>query len=83
MPFYRWRNSFEPKIALGTVVFMDSGNVWKEDEAIELNDLNRSTGAGLRIGLSKLPKQPIIRIDFGWATGDDEFAVTIGQEQYF
>lgn len=75
--------SLGPKIALGTVVFVDSGNVWKEDEAIELNDLNWSAGGGLRIGLSKLPKQPIIRIDVGWAIGDDEFAVTIGQEQHF
>jgi len=72
-----------PKIALGTVVFVDVGNVWKEDEDVDLNDLNWSAGAGLRLGWSSLPHQPIFRIDFGWALGQDDFAVTVGSEQHF
>jgi hypothetical protein len=75
--------SLGPKIALGTVVFVDAGNVWARDQAIDLSDLNWSAGFGLRIGMSNLPRQPIMRIDFGWAIGEDEFAVTIGPEQQF
>ena len=60
-----------------------SAQVEEEDE-IDLNDLNWSTGLGLRLGLSHLPNQPILRIDVGWALGDqDGWAVTIGHEQQF
>jgi hypothetical protein len=75
-----------PRIAVGTVLFVDAGNVWKEEEDIDLDELNWSTGFGFRLGFSNLPKQPIFRIDFGWAIDsetDDNFAVTIGQEQQF
>jgi outer membrane protein assembly factor BamA len=73
-----------PKIALGTVVFVDAGNVWKRDEAIDLDELNLSTGFGFRLGLSNLPRQPILRVDLGWAIGgEDNFAVTLGTEQHF
>ena len=76
--------SVGPKLAIGTVLFVDAGNVWKRDEDIDLAGLNWSTGVGLRLGFSKLPHQPIFRIDFGWALGDEKgFAVTIGQEQQF
>ena len=76
--------SLGPKFALGTVVFVDAGNVWKETEDVDLNDLNWSAGAGLRLGWSNLPKQPILRIDFGWGLGgSDDFAVTVGMEQHF
>lgn len=76
--------SFGPKFALGTVLFVDAGNVWKEDEDMDPVDLNWSAGFGFRIGLSNLPKQPIMRVDFGWAIGgQDSFAVTIGTEQHF
>jgi hypothetical protein len=75
--------SVGPKIALGTVVFVDAGNVWKRDQSIDLDDLNWSTGFGFRIGMSNLPRQPIMRVDFGWAIGENEFAVTLGSEQQF
>ena len=75
--------SLGPKVALGSVVFVDAGNVWARDENIELSDLNWSTGFGLRIGMSNLPRQPILRVDLGWALGGDSFAVTVGSEQQF
>ena len=76
--------SLGPKFALGTVIFVDAGNVWKETDDVDLNDLNWSAGAGLRLGWSNLPKQPILRVDCGWAiAGSDDFAVTIGMEQHF
>jgi len=73
-----------PKTENGTVLFVDSGNVWKEEEEIDLDEMNWSTGFGFRLGFSNLPHQPIFRIDFGWALdGSDGFALTIGQEQHF
>ena len=78
--------SIGPKIEVGTVLFVDSGNVWKEEEEVDLNDMNWSTGFGFRLGFSNLPKQPIFRIDFGWSVdyeGENNFAVTVGQEQHF
>jgi hypothetical protein len=76
--------SIGPQLAIGTVVFLDAGNVWKVDESIALGDLNWSTGFGLRIGISNLPKQPIVRLDLGWAIGGvNNFEVTMGAEQHF
>jgi len=73
-----------PKLDIGTVVFVDAGNVWKDEEEIDVDDLNWSAGFGFRIGFSNLPHQPIFRLDFGWALGDaDSFAVTVGTEQQF
>jgi outer membrane protein assembly factor BamA len=69
---------------IGTVLFVDAGNVWKDDEDIDLADLNWSTGFGFRIGLSNLPRQPLLRVDLGWTIGEQsDFAVTVGTEQQF
>ena len=76
--------SMGPKFALGSVVFVDAGNVWKDDQDIDLVDLNWSAGVGLRIGMSNMPKQPILRIDVGWPiNGDGGYQFTIGTEQHF
>jgi len=75
-----------PKVEVGTVLFVDAGNVWKEEQEADLDDMNWSTGFGFRLGFSNMPKQPIFRIDFGWSIGsedDNNFAVTVGQEQQF
>jgi len=48
-----------------------------------VDDLNWSAGAGIRLGFSRLPDQPIFRLDFGWALGQDAYAVTVGTEQHF
>jgi hemolysin activation/secretion protein len=80
-----WGNvSMGPEFALGTIVFVDAGNVWKRDEDIDLDKLNWSTGFGFRIGMTNLPRQPIVRIDLGWAlTGEDNYELTMGAEQHF
>ena len=76
--------SMGPEFTLGTIVFVDAGNVWKRDEDIDIDGLNWSTGFGFRIGMSNLPGQPIVRVDLGWAlTGEDNFALTVGAEQQF
>ena len=80
-----WGNvSMGPEVALGTIVFVDAGNVWKRNEDIDLDNLNWSTGFGFRVGMLNLAKQPIVRIDLGWAlTGEDNFVLTVGGEQHF
>jgi hypothetical protein len=69
-----------PEIAVGTVVFFDTGNAWYQDEKF---NMNWSGGFGLRLGFSRMPHQPIFRIDFGWPIARSGFATTIGMEQHF
>jgi hypothetical protein len=72
------------EVELGTVIFVDAGNVWKDEDDIDLGELNWSAGVGLRIGLENMPSSPILRIDYGWALGDNRGSeVTIGLEQHF
>jgi hemolysin activation/secretion protein len=69
---------------LGTIVFVDAGNVWKDEDDIDLGELNWSAGVGLRIGLENMPSSPILRVDYGWAIGDNSGSeVTVGLEQHF
>jgi hypothetical protein len=69
---------------LGTIVFVDAGNVWKDGDDVDLGDLNWSAGVGLRIGLENMPSSPILRIDYGWAVaGGSGSEVTVGMEQHF
>jgi outer membrane protein assembly factor BamA len=75
--------SIGPKLTIGTIVFVDAGYVWKEEEVVALDDMRWSAGFGFRIGAAKAPGQPILRIDLGWAIGHDSFAVSVGHEQQF
>ena len=72
------------EVELGSVIFLDAGNVWKDENDIDLAELNWSAGVGLRIGLENMPSSPILRIDYGWALGDNSGSeVTVGLEQHF
>jgi len=76
--------SIGAEFEFGTVIFVDAGNVWKEEENIDLGDLNWSAGIGIRIGLENMPSSPILRVDYGWALGDNSGSeVTVGLEQHF
>ncbi len=68
------------KIAVGTVVFVDTGNAWTDNADF---DMKWSAGGGIRLGFSNLPKQPIFRMDFGSPIAADGFAITLGTEQQF
>lgn len=71
-------------VAFGGVLFFDAGNVWKENESINLKDLNYSVGFGLRLGYTKSPDSRVGRIDFAWPLkGDSGFGVSIGVDQQF
>ena len=69
-----------PEVAMGTVVFVDVGDAWPEEEEI---DMNPSAGLGLRLGFTRLPHQPIFRLDFGFPLLERDWALTIGMEQQF
>ena len=76
--------SIGAEFEFGTVVFVDAGNVWEEEEDADLGDLNWSAGVGIRIGLENFASSPILRVDYGWALGDNSGSeVTIGLEQHF
>jgi len=76
--------SIGAEFEFGTVIFVDAGNVWKEEDDMDLVDLNWSAGIGLRIGLENMPSSPTLRIDYGWALGDSSGSeVTVGLEQLF
>jgi len=78
---YFWgKTSWGPEIGIGTVVFVDSGNVWNDDEDF---DMHWSSGFGFRLGFLRMPHQPIFRLDFGWPIGEPGFALTLGIEQQF
>lgn len=71
-------------VAIGGVVFMDAGNVWKEEEGIDLTDLNYSIGFGIRLGYTKSPRSRVGRIDFAWPLNKGGgFGVSIGVDQLF
>ena len=76
--------SIGAEFEFGTVIFVDAGNVWKEGEGGDLGDLNWSAGVGIRIGLENFASSPILRVDYGWALGDNSGSeVTVGMEQHF
>lgn len=69
-------------INTGIVVFSDYGNVWKEDEAINLKELNPSVGIGFRFNSDEF-SFPIARIDFGYGITQKTLAISFGAYQYF
>ena len=71
-------------VAFGGVVFLDTGDAWLPDESINLADLHWAAGLGLRLGWTKLPGEPISRIDIGWPLGESGGpVVSFGVEQHF
>lgn len=71
-------------VAFGGVVFVDAGNVWEEDQGIDLTELNYSVGFGLRLGYTKSPNSRVGRIDFAWPLNrGGGFGVSFGVDQQF
>ena len=71
-------------VALGGVVFVDAGHVWREHEPFNLRDLNFSVGVGLRLGYTKSPNSRVGRFDFAWRlNGGGGFGFSIGVDQQF
>jgi len=71
-------------LALGGVVFIDAGHVWKRGQQIDLRLLNYSVGFGFRIGITKAPGAPVMRLDFGYPLSDNRgLGVSFGFGQVF
>lgn len=68
-------------VDLGAVVFGDAGQVWNRFEEPRLSDVELTWGGGLRLGLSKLSGDQVLRID--WARGPDGWITTFGFGMYF
>jgi len=71
-------------VAMGGVLFVDVGNVWQRDQAIDLADLNVGAGVGLRLEFTRTPGAPVSQIDLGWPVNrGGPPALTLGVGQHF
>jgi hypothetical protein len=68
-------------VDLGGVVFTDAGQVWNRDADPRLFDTPWTWGFGVRLGLSRIAAERIIRID--WARGPEGWVTTFGIGMYF
>ena len=71
----------------GAAVFFDAGNALPGDVPFDLSSLKTDAGIGLRLGLSKTPKN-VLRVDFGWAFDSDPlgrsgFLMSVSMSQAF
>jgi hypothetical protein len=58
-------------VALGFLLFVDSGYAWDPGESIDLADLRYSTGAGLRIALPAVSGQNVLQLTWGFPLDSD------------
>jgi outer membrane protein insertion porin family len=63
--------------ALGGVVFVDGGNVWKEEWKVDLSDLRYAVGLGLRYQTRVGPA----RFDYGYQLNPIDGLLVNGKEQ--
>lgn len=75
---YDWMNL----VHVGWAVFADSGGVWREQEAIRLNEFKNDAGVGFRFSPSRAFTSSLIRIDLAYAMNNNNqrsrLAVNIG-----
>ena len=64
----QWR--IEGPYSIAGVVFVDTGMAWETLQAVDLSELQPSTGFGLRYGTPVGP----LRIDFAWRLRDPEWS---------
>jgi hypothetical protein len=74
-------------VALGFLVFFDSGYVWDVGESMDLSDLRYGTGVGLRIALPAVAGSSILQLNWGFPLGsgaaplgDSIFTITTSAE---
>ena len=67
---------------LGSVLFLDLGRTWKENESVSFDHFLIGGGAGLRIYLPRLGRKRVIRLDFGYSQ-QNGWQVSLGTNQYF
>ncbi len=62
------RNLFR-LVALGILVFYDTGFVWDEGQSIDIADLRHAVGAGLRIALPAVAGTNVLQLTWGFPVG--------------
>jgi len=68
-------------VMLGAVVFMDMGQIWKDNDSIMFDHLYASGGFGLRLAFDKSSKN-IVRIDLAYSKINN-WQLSIATRQYF
>lgn len=63
-------------VRLGAAAFFDIGNVWQDDEHINLHDLQSDVGIGLRLGMTRSSTSRVINLDFARSFSRNRFYVT-------
>jgi hemolysin activation/secretion protein len=57
-------------LALGGIVFVDTGYVWEGGEAVDLADLATGAGFGLRLAWPAAASEQVVRLDVAWPLND-------------
>ena len=70
-----------PAFVLAGALFADGGTVWTPD--LTSPDLSLSSGAGLRLGLTQVYDNPILRTDLSYGFRDRAWQISFGIGQYF
>ena len=56
-------------VALGILIFFDTGYVWDEGQSIDLADLRYAVGTGLRVAIPSVAGANVIRLTWGFPLG--------------
>jgi len=67
----------------GAAVFFDAGNVWDDSQSVELGDLRKNIGIGLRFGLTRSSTAKIVRIDLARGLDGGSTYVSFGTGNAF
>lgn len=67
----------------GGVMFFDIGEVWREGEEVEFDDLKYNVGVGLRFGLTKSSTSRVLRFDVAKALTENEYYISFGTGMVF
>jgi hypothetical protein len=57
-------------VALGAIVFADTGYVWEGRESLDLGDLANGAGFGLRLAWPAAASEQVVRLDVAWPLND-------------
>lgn len=56
-------------VALGVLIFFDTGYVWDEGQSMDLSDLRYAVGTGLRVAIPSVAGANVIRLTWGFPLG--------------
>jgi outer membrane protein assembly factor BamA len=70
-------------VGLGGAAFFDAGYVWNDRQSIDMADLKKDIGVGLRFGLTKSSTARTIRIDCAWGLDRKVTYLSMGTSNVF